>query len=83
MSGVVLRLPLLLWWVGRRGPVSTGSLVWTLAPFIGLALLVHLVARGTLALVADHGLVVQVLAPLGLAGLSLALALCSMRVGQI
>ncbi len=27
VSGIAIRLPLLLWWVGRRGPVSTSDLV--------------------------------------------------------
>ena len=32
ISGVLVRTPLLLWWVGRRGPVRTGDFYRTAAP---------------------------------------------------
>lgn len=33
IAGVFIRLPVLLWWVGRKGPVSTGDIYRTAAPF--------------------------------------------------
>ncbi len=38
-SGLLLKVPILFWLVGRKGPVKTGDIYQTIAPFVGAALL--------------------------------------------
>jgi O-antigen/teichoic acid export membrane protein len=71
ISGLLVRLPILFWLVGRRGPVRTADIYRTLAPSALAALLVFAATRGI-----QHLATMELLAPalkLGLSGLLAAL----------
>jgi PST family polysaccharide transporter len=61
LSGLFVRLPLLYYWVGRRGPVRTPDLWRVFLLHLPSALTVYAAAAGACAVTKDHGSIIQLL----------------------
>ncbi|WCT72532.1 lipopolysaccharide biosynthesis protein [Sphingomonas naphthae] len=81
LSDLFIRLPAVCWWVGRRGPVSTGDLIRIAAPFLLIVpavMLALLFVRDQLA----AGDVVRLIAGIALSYLFTILGLATLPQGR-